>query len=91
MIGFRKYKILRDWILEHGVRKVSATGEQVIIEALGKQIPKKPKIEIHENRVKSEQEVPCCPSCSQNLEELIGNLYCPNCGQAIDWSEENDE
>ena len=77
-------------IRHHGTERLIKALE-VAISALEKQLPKKLKIEIHENRVKSEQEVPCCPSCSKNLEELIGNLFCPNCGQAIDWSEYNDE
>lgn len=50
------------------------------IEALEKQIPKKP-IELN------------CPRCRFNG---IDNswwvfTYCPECGQAIDWSEDNDE
>ena len=50
------------------------------IEALGKQVPKKP-IELN------------CPRCRFNG---IDNswwvfTYCPECGQAIDWSEEDDE
>lgn len=29
-----------------------------------------------------------CPSCENKVE--VKNTYCPHCGQALDWSEEND-
>lgn len=53
------------------------------IEALEKQIPKKP--------IKSETENKCwCPSCDDEDEmDIYGTEYCPYCGQALDWSEEN--
>ena len=29
-----------------------------------------------------------CPSCDYHMEDYEVKNYCPNCGQAIDWSEE---
>lgn len=50
---------------------------EMAIEALEKQIPKKPIDEYHR--------IAYCPACG----ELIVDTYCcPECGQKIDWSEE---
>lgn len=58
------------------------------IEALEKQIPKKPEVLI---------DTWLCPTCAEKVEyqTMLGDnvLYhgcydfCPNCGRAIDWSE----
>lgn len=49
-------------------------------KALEKQIPKPPT-------VPSDKQEPCsCPRCEYR--HIIGNKYCPNCGQRIDWSGE---
>lgn len=54
------------------------------IKALEKQIPKKVK-----NR---EFECASCPECGTTVimlaNELENEKYCPQCGQALDWSEE---
>lgn len=47
------------------------------IEALKKQIPKKPKLSEYDYS---------CPNCE--FEYLINEKYCSNCGQKLDWSEE---
>lgn len=67
------------------------------IPALEKQIPRKPKIA---NNI-YKQKCYWCPSCSHYFMECYvedwfnklmleamshTNAYCPNCGQAIDWS-----
>jgi len=59
---------------------------EVAIQALEKQVPKKP-IDIH-NRVPLI--VIYCPECEQGLTDEYGGRYeyCPDCGQAIDWSVE---
>lgn len=59
-------------------------------EAAEKQIPKKPHFEgdgywngeiVYDTWV--------CPNCDAGFEtETDMHKYCPNCGQAIDWSEE---
>jgi len=62
-------------------------GVFMAVDALGKQIPKKP-IE--------EQNLMTCPVCGcQEIESIDASgirqyPYCPCCGQAIDWSEDND-
>jgi len=55
----------------------------IIKEALEKQIPKKPiNISVPQYDVK----IGCCISCGQW--NNIYKKFCPNCGQAIDWSVE---
>ncbi len=53
------------------------------IEALGNQIPKKPTT----GKYGHEE----CASCGWIVESFCGDLvkdsFCPNCGQALDWSE----
>lgn len=61
----------------------------VAIQALEKQIPKKPKT----NRVDSETIYCKCPSCNITTvlyRNCIMN-YCKECGQKLDWSEESEE
>lgn len=54
------------------------------IEALEKQIPKKPSVpEVERYTYKY-----ICPQCGCPLEEAYPVLHCMNCGQAIDWSDE---
>lgn len=62
------------------------------IEALKKQIPKKPDFEgdgywngelVYDTWI--------CPCCGKHYEVDYEEYdHCPNCGQAIDWSEQND-
>ena len=61
--------------------KELCTAVDKAIEALKKQIPKK-SVEI----ITDDNEYPYdrCPSCKRKL--YIGQPYCDNCGQAIDWS-----
>lgn len=56
--------------------------EDRILEALEKQIPKKPKV--------SHLGFDICPMCkSHEVRSTYGSRqdYCPYCGQRIDWSE----
>ena len=70
----------------------------VAIEALEKQIPKKPNKEV-ETSWGIKREVNVCPVCDYYLSEInfIGDgkkvSYCEVCGQAIDWEnlERSDE
>ena len=57
-------------------------------EALKKQIPQKPRIEYWENRVQSEQKVFVCPTCKEIEFGFNQPKFCQNCGQAIDWGDE---
>ena len=59
-------------------------GGELVIQALEKQIPKKP------------EEMDCigfdtlvCPKCKKAL--YLYEPYCDNCGQKIDWSDDNDD
>ena len=68
---------------------------EMAIAALEKQIPKKPYIQQIEVDY-YEHDCYECPNCDSFLgyvseckEEHYQNNYCPECGQAIDWSGEN--
>lgn len=55
------------------------------INALDKQIPKKPEIKL--NGTTGMNTFCHCPNCKSII---VGNKkYCDNCGQALDWSDEN--
>ena len=63
---------------------------KIVIEALEKQIPKTPNYEgdgywdgelVYDTWI--------CPKCGKDYEvDYDDYKYCPDCGQAIDWSEE---
>lgn len=53
------------------------------IADMEKQIPKKPN---EEQKDCVEATIPRCPNCYSMFVEK----YCAKCGQALDWSEEND-
>ena len=57
---------------------------KISIEALKKQIPKKP------TRTRGKYGHTECACCGWVVESFCGDLeqypFCPNCGQAIDWS-----
>lgn len=64
-----------------------------MIDALEKQIPKKPKIQVRgvydedNGDWMYDQEWKMCPTCRKRNEVYIGWKYCPECGQKLDWSE----
>lgn len=85
---------LRDyiqWDLDSGPKDIplalTTTDEEVIIDALSKQIPRKPLNETGYYRDNK------CPSCFKPIKSGKGssshyrNNWCNNCGQRIDWSE----
>ena len=70
------------------------------IKALEKQIPKKPRITV-QKYMYHEEEISAnfthCPCCFDDIQlgyfdTLVdkGTPYCQRCGQALDWSEENE-
>ena len=66
---------------------------EMIDEAVERQIPKKP---IYQADGYSDGELVydtwLCPNCDTAYEVDIDEYnYCPNCGQAIDWSEEGEQ
>ena len=54
---------------------------KVAVEALEKQIPKKP---LYENTY-DDCVVYSCPACKDEKLILSGDNYCATCGQALDW------
>lgn len=64
---------------------------QKALEALDKQIPKKTICEVVEIKSEGKQgyiRYLKCPNCKRNIDEENTVDFCPNCGQAIDWSDE---
>jgi hypothetical protein len=68
-----------------------AEAERMILEALEKQIPKKPIATTKEKRSLGEyDDWQSCPRCKTTFGYCTRKdevTYCPKCGQAIDWSE----
>lgn len=62
--------------------KVVIEAHNMAIEALEKQIPKKPVTYTGTNRA----DCPQCGNTVRGIKEPFGK-YCSNCGQHIDWSE----
>ena len=68
---------------------------EMAIDALEKQMPKKPikwtKIATLNKSPEaiSWESIHCCPRCKSNLASQY--KYCPQCGLEIDWSDENEE
>ena len=62
----------------YGNRVVEHEENLIAIQALEKQMPKKPKVIF---------DVWLCPCCGENYDNYHdgGYDYCPNCGQKIDW------
>lgn len=52
------------------------------VEALEKQVPKKPIFEREQTSPFGVDDIPYCPNCKCDLPEVS---YCEKCGQAIDW------
>lgn len=80
-------KIRNNGEIEHAnIREL----QKLIDIAIEKQIPKKPRFEGDGYwRGELVYDTWICPNCDTDYE--VGtdtHKYCPNCGQAIDWSEE---
>ena len=65
---------------------------EMAIQALEKQIPKKPIMKQYFEDL--EDEYLCCPTCGEILTDRIPAdnktfyFHCMNCGQKLDWSDE---
>ena len=66
---------------ENGISELVVLNKTTIMDALNKQVPKKP-YDIAKNEMYGR-----CYVCGQVVH--VGNRYCDQCGQAIDWSEDN--
>lgn len=68
--------------IEHGIKTEYVLNEKAIINALEKQIPKKP--------IADNDGWLCCPNCHETFpmfDSLHKRLwYCGGCGQRLDWS-----
>ena len=77
-----------------------AAAFDVAIEALEKQIPQKLKTEMLQTIIQGylyEDKCYMCPLCGifrgnadYQPEKIIKYQFCPNCGQALDWSGNNE-
>lgn len=65
-----------------GASDVTVLNKEAIMAALNKQIPKKPT-DTAKNELYGR-----CAVCRQLVH--VGNRYCDQCGQAIDWGNDND-
>lgn len=83
-------KTLKEQIDERGEMYFGTDGDREIgkaaVEALEKQIPKKPVLKLHENRVPGEQEEYYCPNCGEWVSWDFEWEWCAMCGQHLDWS-----
>ena len=61
-----------------GIKNIEC--ESIIVYALEKQIPKKPKY------IDGDYDLPLCPSCGLSVDE-DRDMYCSICGQKLDWSD----
>ena len=61
------------------------------IEALEKQIPKRlaQRLGSRRRHVGEGEKTPCCPICYEDLLDEKNDCFkfCPECGQAVDWSD----
>lgn len=80
-----KNNFIQDLVENAYINMCSAEEMNIVIEALEKEIPCKlaPKSS-------KKAELPVCGKCNSIMDVMQGELnYCPNCGQAIDWRENN--
>ncbi len=73
-----KTEVEWDYPLDYAIAIATA------IEALEKQIPKKP-ISLGED---IDRDVGQCPNCKEIIDTYEDYKYCSDCGQAIDWRDE---
>ena len=79
--------------IENGVITEYVFNERAIMEALEKQIPKKPtphKVEVEKIKIGNANwgkgtTIYKCPNCNEFISRTYD--YCYNCGQALDWSD----
>lgn len=77
------------WRSAYGIDGVCGSCElgpffELVIEAIEKQIPKKPILDKYRCKCANDHNLPV--QCRKGKMK-----YCPMCGQAIDWSEPNDD
>lgn len=84
--------ILKTEIVHHPECSIFAEALGLAIQALEKQIPKKPIMKQYFEDL--EEEYLCCPTCGEILTDRIPAdnktfyFHCMNCGQKFNWSDE---
>ena len=84
--------ILKAEIVHHPECSIFAEALGLAIQALEKQIPKKPIMKQYFKDL--EEEYLCCTTCGEILTDRIPAdnktfyFHCMNCGQKFDWSDE---
>lgn len=82
-----------DCIDEHGVIRISPQFRDIIIPYIENRIPKKPKgLEREKDKHFLFGRCPVCETLMCRNDDFPEyHAFCDVCGQAIDWSDENDE
>lgn len=87
----KKAMLILDHALKNGYEYLhTEDGDMAVrsaIEALSRQVPKKPD-EIPEMLLGYEKTTYICPTCASEF--TAEWFYCPVCGQKIDWGEDDD-
>ena len=92
MKNMRLYMQITDENSEHKFPEDYYKANEMAIQALEKQIPKKPIMKQYFEDL--EDEYLCCPTCGEILTDRIPAdnktfyFHCMNCGQKFDWSGE---
>lgn len=86
--------ILDGFDLRSNADKYDVEALDMGIEAIKKQIPKKPELKAISGFDHAVASQLCCPSCWKSVinywNRTINPPYCMICGQALDWSDENE-
>ena len=93
--NMRLFMQITDENSEHKFSEDYYKANEMAIQALEKQIPKKPIMKQYFENLK--EEYLCCPTCGEILTDRIPAdnktfyFHCMNCGQKFDWSDDNDD
>ena len=83
---------LKEWFDNDGIGEIDAVDFILALNALDKQIPK--RVELYKHNGDFKQENYPCPCCGEMLGLEVNKRYvkfCPNCGQALQWEDINNE
>lgn len=79
-----EYLIRNGFKLEEDYNNFARQVVKIAIEALEKQIPKRPL----KQRYMNDELIGVCASCKLQWDVAYYQRYCSNCGQRMDWSDE---